>query len=110
MKLDNLKEALEYDKYGMVSRARTDRNIESFISFSSRRQKCNSIKVKVIGKRKREFGLVIPAAFIAHTENKRAAEISDTELAKRRKMFTTFELKYKPKRLFRAFPVFDLKL
>ena len=39
VKLDNLKEALEYDKYVMVSRARTDRNIESFISFSSRRQK-----------------------------------------------------------------------
>ena len=39
VKPDNLKEALEYDKYGMFSRARTDRNIESFISFSSRRQK-----------------------------------------------------------------------
>ena len=36
--------------------------------------------MKVIGKRKREFGLVTPATFIAHTENKRAAEISDTEV------------------------------
>ena len=58
----------------------------------------NGFKVKVIGKRKREVGLVIPATFIAHTENKRTAEIFDTELAKRRKMFTKFELKHKPKK------------
>ena len=47
--------------------------------------------MKVIGKRTREVGLIIPATFIAYTENKRTAEIFDTELAKRRKMFTTFE-------------------
>ena len=75
-----------------------------------REDKSNSIKLKVVGKRKREVGLLIPATFIACTENKRTAEIFDTELAKRRKMFTTFELKHKPKRFFRAFPVFDLKL
>ena len=57
----------------------------------------NGFKVKVIGKRKRKVGLVIPATFIAHTENKRTTEIFDTELGKRRKMFTTFELKHKPK-------------
>ena len=84
--------------------------ISSLLYHFLREDKSNSIKVKVIGKRKKEFGLVTPATFIAHTENKRAAEISDTELAKIRKMFTTFELKYKPKRLFRAIPVFDLKL
>ena len=39
--------------------------------------------MKVIGKRKREVGLVIPATFIAHTENKRTAEIFDKDLAKR---------------------------
>ena len=38
--------------------------------------------MKVIGKRKREIGLVIPAKFIAHTENKRTPENFDTELAK----------------------------
>ena len=59
-------------------------------------------------KRKREVGLVIAATFIAHTENKRTAETFDTELSKRRKMFTTFELKHKPKRFFRAFPVLFL--
>ena len=44
--------------------------------------------MKVTGKRKREVGLVINAIFITHTENKRTAEIFDTELAKRRNMFT----------------------
>ena len=58
-------------------------------------------------KRKREVGIVIPATFIAHTKNKRTAEIFDTEIAKKRKMFTTFELKHKPKSFFRPFPVFD---
>ena len=58
----------------------------------------------------REVGLVIPATFIAHKEKKRTAEIFDTELAKRREMFTTFELNHNPKRFFRKFPVFDLKI
>ena len=66
--------------------------------------------MKVIGKRKREVGLVILVKFAAHTENKRTAENFDAELAKRHKMSTTFELKHKPKILNRAFPVFDLKL
>ena len=84
--------------------------ISSLLYHFLREDKSNSINVKVIGKRKREVGLAIPATFIAHTENQRTAEIFNTELAKRRKMFTTFELKHKPKRFFRGFPVFDLKL
>ena len=63
-----------------------------------------------MAKEKKEVGLAIPATFLANTENKRTAEIFDTELAKIRKIFTTFELQHKPKRYFRAFPVFDLKL
>ena len=66
--------------------------------------------MKVIGERKREVGLVIPATFVAHTENKRTTEIFDTEHGKRRKIFRTFELKHKPKRFFRALLVFDPKL
>ena len=84
--------------------------ISSLLYHFLREDKSNPIKVKVIGKRKREVGVVIPATFITHTENQRTAEIFDTELAKRRKMFTTFELKDKPKRFFRGFPAFDLKL
>ena len=55
--------------------------------------------MKVIGKRKRGVGLVIPAKFTAHTENERTAENFDAELAKRRKMSTTLELKHKPKNI-----------
>ena len=37
------------------------------IYYNVREDKSNSIKVKIIGKRKIEVGLVIPATFIAHT-------------------------------------------
>ena len=84
--------------------------ISSLLYHFLQEDKSNSIKVKVIGKRKREIGLPIPATFKPHTENKRTAEIFNTELAKWRKMFTTFELKHEPKRFFREFPVFELKL
>ena len=65
--------------------------VSSLLYHFLQEDKGNSIKVKVVGKRTREVGLLIPATFIAYTENKRTAEIFDTELAKRRKMFTTFE-------------------
>ena len=84
--------------------------ISSLLYHFLQEDKSNSIKVKVIGKRKREIGLPIPATFKPHTENKKTAEIFNTELAKWRKMFTTFELKHEPKRFFREFPVFELKL
>ena len=120
VQLDHLKEALECDKCTMgifktnqyeeclIGHVRIETS--SYLYHFLQEDKSNSIKVKVIGKRKREVGLVIPATFIAHTGNKRTAEIFNTELAKRRKMFTIFELKYKLKRFFRALPVFDLKL
>ena len=66
--------------------------VSSLLYHFLQEDKGNSIKVKVIGKRTREVGLVIPATFIAYTENKRTAEIFDTELAKRRKMFTFEDL------------------
>ena len=44
--------------------------------------KSNSIKLKIVSKRKREVGLAIPATFIARTENKRITEAFDTELVK----------------------------
>ena len=83
--------------------------LSSLLYHFLREEKSNPIKVKVIGKRKREVGLLTRSMFIAQTENKKTAEIFDTELAKGRKMFTTFELKHNPKRFFRTFSVFDLK-
>ena len=56
--------------------------ISSLLYHFLQEDKSNSIKVKVIGKRKREIGLPIPATFKAHTENKITAEIFNAELAK----------------------------
>ena len=100
VKPDNLKEALEYDRYAMgIFKTNQEEEclvgqvaieISSLLYDTLREDKSNSVKEKVIGKR-REVGLVIPATFIAHTENKRTAGIFDTGLVKRREMFTTFQ-------------------
>ena len=120
MKPGKLKEALEYNRYAvgifktnevgeyLVGHVQVE--LSSLLHHFLREEKSSPIKMKVIGKRKREVGLVIPVKFTAHTENKRTAENFDAKLAKRHKMSTTFELKHKPKILNRAFPVFDLKL
>ena len=85
MKPDDLKEALEYDEYAMgISKTNQDGEylvghvpieISNLLYHFLREDKSNYIKGKVIGKRKGEVDLVIPATFIVHTENKRTAEI-----------------------------------
>ena len=92
VKPENLKETLEYNKY-VVGIFKTNQveeyllghvqiELSSLLHHFLRENKSSSIKMKVIGKRKREIGLVIPAKFIAHAENKRTPENFDTELAK----------------------------
>ena len=61
-------------------------------------------KTSSVSKRKREIHSVVPATFMVYTENTLAAEILDNELLKRKRMFTVFELKQKPKGFFRKFP------
>ena len=72
VKPDNLKETLEYDRYEMgifQTNQVVDVQKVSYrqIYYNVRDDKSNSIKVKIIGKRKTEVGLVLPATFIAHT-------------------------------------------
>lgn len=61
-------------------------------------------KTSSVSKRKREIHSVVLATFMVYTENTLAAEILDNELLKRKRMFTVFELKQKPKGFFRKFP------
>lgn len=72
VKPDNLKETLEYDRYEMgIFKTNQVVDVQKVsyqqIYYNVREDKSNSIKVKIIGKRKIEVGLVLPATFIAHT-------------------------------------------
>ena len=47
----------------------------------------NTIKVTVVGKRKREMGLVFPGKYDCYTKNKKTAMLVDKELQKRKEKF-----------------------
>ena len=66
----------------------------------------NEINAEITGKRRREVGLVVPAKLSFETYNKKCAEILETELLKRKAKFSTLELKFKKKGLYRKFPVY----
>ena len=66
----------------------------------------NCINVEVIGKRKREVGLVVPAKYNAFTRNKKITMVLDEEFAKRKKLYKyCLELKHQWKNIYRQFPV-----
>ena len=68
----------------------------------------NCINVEVIGKRKCEVGLVVPAKYNAFTRNKKIAMVLDEELAKRKKLYRScLELKHQWENIYRMFPVYQ---
>ena len=75
----------------MFSGARTDWNLESNNFLKD--NKSNSVQDTIIGRRKREIGLVVTATYMAYKESKWAAETLENELAKIGKTFAILELK-----------------
>ena len=68
----------------------------------------NCINVEVIGKRKREGALVVPAKYNAVTRNKKIAMVLDEELAKRKNLHKSYlELKHQWKNIYIMFPVYQ---
>ena len=51
----------------------------------------NFIKITVIGKRKHEIGLVVPAQYDCYTKIKRISEVLDKELGKQKEKYLTLE-------------------
>ena len=68
----------------------------------------NCMRAKVTGKKMREIGLVVPTSFEAYTKSKKDAITLDKELAKRKEMFSTFDIKHKQKRFYRRFLIYDV--
>ena len=67
------------------------------------------MKVTVIGKRKREIGLVVPAQYDCYTKIKRISVVLDKDLRKRKEKYLTLELFHQNKNYYRKFPVFSEK-
>ena len=94
----NRDEAQENDKYAVgIYRKNDDRSKELVahvpVEFSSllyhflQVSAENCINSEVIGKRKREVGLAVPAKYHAFTRNKKIAMVLDEKLAKRKKLY-----------------------
>ena len=107
--------ALEYDQYIIgIYKIKGDGceqlvghlpvEISSLLCHFLRADDGNYIEVEILGKRKYEVGLVVPAKYNSFATNKRTAKILDTELSKRRKLFV--ELIHKKKTNDRMFPMY----
>ena len=59
--------------------------------------KKNMLIVTVIGKRKREVGLVVPGRYTAMTEGKEIIDVLNRELVKKKEKYKIFELKCEEK-------------
>ena len=116
---DNRDEAQENDKYAVgIYKKNHDGSKELVghapVEFSSllyhflQASAENCINVEVIGKRKCEVGLVVPAKYNAFTRNKKIAMVLDEELAKHKKLYKScLELKHQRKNIYRMFPVYQ---
>ena len=61
--------------------------------------KNNLLMATVVGKRKREVGLVIPGKYSAMTTNQEIITVLNNELLKRKEKYKHFEMKFECERL-----------
>ena len=109
-------EAIQYDKFSIGVYKDADKEkllvghlpaeISSLCYHFLAQNADNEINAEITGKRRREVGLVVPAKLSFETNNRKCAEILEEELLKRREKFSTLELKFKKKGLYRKFPVY----
>ena len=67
----------------------------------------NCVNVEIIGKRKLEVGLVVPAKYDALTKNKKISMVLEKELSKRKNMYKScLELKHQQIKIYPMFPVY----
>ena len=118
---DERKEALDYDKYavGIFKQHEEDISklslvghvlveLSKLLNHFLKADRGNCIYVEVIGKRKREVGLVVPAKFSARIKCSQTAKVLDEQLLKMKEQFSTLEFKHGKKGLYRKFPIYVL--
>ena len=60
----------------------------------------NFVSVTVVGPRKREIGLVVPAKFSAYAADRRVADILSKEILKIKTKYSHFDLQYEENKKF----------
>ena len=115
---DNREEAQEYDKYAIGIYKKNNDGSEELVGHAPielssllyhflQASAENCVNVEIIGKRKREVGLVVPAKYDALTKNKKISMVLEKELSKRKNMYKScLELKHQQKKIYRMFPVY----
>ena len=113
---NNREEAFEYGKYAIGIYKKKDDNCEELVGHTpteissllyyflqSKDEKY--VEVEILGKRKREVGLVVPAKYNAFTAKRQTAKILDAQLSKAKELFASLALLHNEKRSYRMFPV-----
>ena len=112
---DKREEALSYDEFtiGVYKDEMCSLLVEHWpieISISSyhflKKSSENKIIVKIMRKREREIGLVVPANFVYITKDKSCLNILEIELEKRKTLLQDLKLKFYKKGLDWQFPFF----
>ena len=115
---DEREEALEYDKYSIgIFKKKEDgkselvghapQELSSLLYHFLKSNQKSFIRVTVLGKRKREIGLVVPVKYDCFTSDKRISSVLDEELKKRKIKYQTLEVHHQKKKVYRTFPVFE---
>ena len=100
-KKDNREEALSHDKHsvGVFKKDGTlvghiPIELSRLIDYFMESTEENFVSALVVGPRKREVGLVVPAKFSAFTKDKRIATILSDEILKIKTKYTHFEMTF----------------
>ena len=100
-KKDNREEALSHDKHsvGVFKRDETlvghvPIEISRIIDYFMQNNEKNFLSATVVGSRKREIGLVVPAKSSAYAADRRVADILSKEILKIKTKYSHFDLQY----------------
>ena len=105
-KKDTREEALSHDKHtvGVFKKDGTlvghvPIEMSRIIDYFMQKNEKNFVTATVIGPRKREIGLVVPANFSTYTTERRVAEILSKEILKIKTKYSHFDLQYEDKKI-----------
>ena len=92
-KKDNREEALSHDKYS-VGVFKRDEILVGHVPIEISRIIAHYVSATVVGPRKREIGLVVPAKLSAYATDRRVADILSKEILKFKIKYSHFDLQY----------------
>ena len=107
-KKDYLSEALDIDKHSVGEDSLLPYvpiELSQIISYFLQESETNEVKGAVNGKRKLEFGLVVPGKYFARTESKQTVKILGDQLKIIKEKYTRFSWQYEEQEMYYKIPV-----